>query len=386
MASTAEGLIGTRKLLRNMNRQVKFGLCAFLMFCSLFAFAQNEVGDTTIYDVVDEMPRFPACEGLDTTVEFKNGCAQRILLRIVNQNIIYPVKARELGSEGMVVAKFVVEKDGSLSNPEIVKDLEGGCGDEVLRVINGLNETGVKWVPGKLNGDTVRVRYALPVRFKLTEAPPFTMIEGDSIWVTVDSQLVYKGGYEQLMTDIKENLKYPNSGKDSCLIGSMDVKIKVDRDGSVDILDMVDLNNLGFDFWFEVTNTLTGTSQNWTPAMYQGQKVPTSYDLTVWFSPEEAHCKTKVDAFNQALALANEGQALFDSGEEDSGIEKMTDALNLYPEYPEFLFLRGQSYMSMNKFAEACVDLQLGQKLSNVNWFSNIIPVLCASGQEEEKN
>lgn len=58
---------------------------------------------------------------------------------------------------------FVVEKDGSITNPRIIRDIGGGCGDEVLRVVNAMP----KWKPGKNRGKSVRVQFNLPVSFKL---------------------------------------------------------------------------------------------------------------------------------------------------------------------------------------------------------------------------
>ena len=361
-----------------------FGIC---LFFSLTALGQTAAMDSTIYEVAEEMPRFPACENLDTTIAFKAACAQRVLLRVVNQNINYPLEARELGAEGMVVVRFVVEKDGSLSYPEILKDVEGGCGMEVLRVIDGMNLSGIKWVPGIHQGDTVRTWYTLPVRFKLTEAPPYTMYEQDTIYTTLDTPLDYEGGLDSLLTHVKNVLNYPDVGNDSCLIGNIDVKLKVEPDGQVKVLDMVDLNKLGFDFWFEASNAITSTSNKWTPATYKNRKVPTSYDLSLFFTPEATHCADKIDQYQQAIVLADEGQKIFDEGDQEGGIAKMTAALTLLPEFPEHLFMRGQAYMAMNKFPEACADLTLGQNLADVTWFTNILPLICNNpGTDDEGN
>ena len=100
-------------------------LTFFILACAMPLFAQN---DTTIYKIVEEAPRFPGCESLDTTIAYKNQCAQRSLLLFVNQNIRYPIEAREQNIQGTVVVSFVVEKDGFISNPILLKDLQGGCG------------------------------------------------------------------------------------------------------------------------------------------------------------------------------------------------------------------------------------------------------------------
>lgn len=85
------------------------------------------------------------------------------LLKFLNQNIKYPPLARENNIQGVVALTFVVNKDGSVSDVNIVKDIGGGCGKEAVRVVNSMP----KWSPGEANGHPVKVRFTLPVRFRL---------------------------------------------------------------------------------------------------------------------------------------------------------------------------------------------------------------------------
>lgn len=85
------------------------------------------------------------------------------MLQFIYSNIKYPSIARENGVEGMVVVKFVVEKDGSITLPEVIRDIGAGCGQEALRVVSMMP----KWEPGKQRGRAVRVQFNLPVKFKL---------------------------------------------------------------------------------------------------------------------------------------------------------------------------------------------------------------------------
>ncbi|MCB0663205.1 MAG: energy transducer TonB [Saprospiraceae bacterium] len=118
-----------------------------------------------IFKVVEEMPRFVGCEDLAGDAKEKKACADRKMLEFIYKNIKYPKIARENGVEGMVVVRFVVEPDGSISNPEIVRDIGAGCGDEALRIVNMMPE----WIPGKQRGTKVRVQFNLPVRFDLVD-------------------------------------------------------------------------------------------------------------------------------------------------------------------------------------------------------------------------
>lgn len=115
-----------------------------------------------IFKVVEDMPRFPGCED-KTDKKERELCAQQKMLEFIYKNIKYPAIARENGIEGTVVISFVVEKDGTISDASIVRDIGAQCGQEALRVVNTMPE----WVPGKQRGRSVRVQFNLPVKFKL---------------------------------------------------------------------------------------------------------------------------------------------------------------------------------------------------------------------------
>jgi protein TonB len=81
----------------------------------------------------------------------------------LGSHIRYPSLAKDNGIEGTVVVRFIVEKDGSISQPAIIRDIGGGCGAEALRVVKSMPT----WLPGKQQGRPVRVQFSLPVQFKL---------------------------------------------------------------------------------------------------------------------------------------------------------------------------------------------------------------------------
>ncbi len=117
---------------------------AFLM--PLQSGAQNE---EPIYVVVDQMPEFPGGP---------NG-----LGNFIRSNLSYPRTALDNKVEGIVLASFIVEKDGKVTNPLIVKSLGSGCDEEVIRLINMMPA----WKPGIKEGKEVRVKLSIPVEFKL---------------------------------------------------------------------------------------------------------------------------------------------------------------------------------------------------------------------------
>lgn len=106
----------------------------------------------TIFDIVEEMPQYPG------------GDSARI--KFLNENLKYPEEAREQKIEGKVFVTFVVEKDGSITGVKILRGIGGGCDEETIRVIESMP----KWEPGKQRGKKVRVRFNMPIIFKLSGA------------------------------------------------------------------------------------------------------------------------------------------------------------------------------------------------------------------------
>ena len=107
-----------------------------------------------VYDLVDEMPSFPG--GLEE------------LYKWIDNNVQYPAVARENGIEGRVILKFIVEKDGSLSDSTVIHSVHPMVDREALRLVGQMP----KWNPGKRAGIPVRVRYCLPIKFKIGESKP----------------------------------------------------------------------------------------------------------------------------------------------------------------------------------------------------------------------
>ncbi len=115
-----------------------------------------------IFKVVEDAPTFKGCEDIDDKAE-RQKCAETKLLEFIYSKIQYPPIARDNGVEGTVYVRFVVERDGSISNIEVVRDPGGGCGDEAARIVKIMPP----WNPGKQRGVPVRVMFTLPVKFDL---------------------------------------------------------------------------------------------------------------------------------------------------------------------------------------------------------------------------
>lgn len=117
-------------------------------------------------NVVESRPRFPGCENLNGSTNEKTQCAEKKFLEYLYENIHYPAIARKNNIQGQVVATFTVKKDGAIDYVHIIRDLGAGLGDEVERLLAGMNNKG-KWTPAMKDGKPVNFTMTLPVIFKL---------------------------------------------------------------------------------------------------------------------------------------------------------------------------------------------------------------------------
>ena len=105
--------------------------------------------DDKVYEVCEQMPTY---EGGDAA-----------LLKYLGENLKLPEEDQERGMQGRMVVGFIVEKDGSLTNVKVLRPVDIALDAEVLRVVKGMP----KWIPGRHNGQRVRVRYLLPIHICL---------------------------------------------------------------------------------------------------------------------------------------------------------------------------------------------------------------------------
>ena len=120
------------------------------MLASVSRVAELEYSDDDVFTIVDEMPEFP-------------GGGQAALLQYLAASIRYPRSARENGIQGRVVCNFIINKDGKVQDTEVIRSVSPDLDREALRVINAMPP----WTPGKQKGKAVRVRYCIPIVFRL---------------------------------------------------------------------------------------------------------------------------------------------------------------------------------------------------------------------------
>ncbi len=105
-----------------------------------------------VFDVVEQMPEFPG--GIDALIEY------------LSTNVTYPATAQANGIQGRVIVTFIVERDGSINDVEVLNSVDPALDREAVRVVSEMP----KWIPGrKQNGETVRVKYNIPISFKTQE-------------------------------------------------------------------------------------------------------------------------------------------------------------------------------------------------------------------------
>jgi len=122
---------------------------AFTPYVPMEIEEEETIEEETIFIVVESMPEFPG--GMNK------------LMKYLQDNLKYPVRAKELGIQGKVYLSFVVEKDGSVTDVALLRGIGGGCDEEAIRAVKNMP----KWIPGKQRNIPVRVRFNLPVNFKL---------------------------------------------------------------------------------------------------------------------------------------------------------------------------------------------------------------------------
>ena len=122
------------------------------VFCLMTANAQKTVVSQTnekVYDTVEQMPEYPG--GMQAMIEF------------LQTNMKYPEDAAKQKVEGRVMVQFVVETDGSVSDVHVAKQVFPSLDAEAIRVVQAMP----KWTPGKNGGQVVRVKYNLPIVFRM---------------------------------------------------------------------------------------------------------------------------------------------------------------------------------------------------------------------------
>lgn len=229
--------------------------------------------EADVYEVVENMPEFP------------NG-GMTALMKYLSDNIRYPEAAHKAGIQGRVTVQFVVGKDGSIGNVSILRGVNADLDAEAIRVISSMP----KWKPGTQKGEPVKVKYTVPVMFRLAPEPVekidettvvgyHTPVAGE-VYDVVDKMPEFPGGMAGLMQYLSKNIRYPAEAHTKGIQGRVTVSVIINAEGkavnasivrSVDpILDAEALR---------VASNMTG----WTPGTKDGKPVNVKYTFPVTF-------------------------------------------------------------------------------------------------------
>ena len=241
-------------------------------------------------------------EKVDVDPVYPGGIGE--LMKFVNTNIKYPKEAMDKGTQGRVVVQFVVEKDGSIADAKVVKPVDPLLDAESLRVINSMP----KWTPGKVKGEAVRVRFTMPISFRLADSKPkqveqvqvsadqkvvtgiktegneFTSTtvraKEDDTYMVVEEQPEYPGGMAEMLKFLQKEVKYPKEAIDKKAQGRVIVQFVVDKDGSIVEAKVVKSVDPSLDAEaLRVVNAMP----KWTPGKQKGEPVRTRFTLPVAF-------------------------------------------------------------------------------------------------------
>lgn len=185
----------------------------------------------------------------------------------VQENVKYPVEALKNNIQGRVILSFVVERDGSVSNIRILQTPGKTLSEEALRVI----AASPKWKPGAQRGQTVRVKYTLPVDFRMTRDADNAQAKQEEPFVVVETPPQFnEGDIQEFRKWIQIHVKYPEEALKKNAYGKVFAQFVIEKDGSVNNVEI--LKSPDESLSQEVRRVIE-SSPKWTPGKQRGEPV-----------------------------------------------------------------------------------------------------------------
>lgn len=191
--------------------------------------------------------------------------------KYLNDSIRYPEEAVKAGIQGTVFIAFVVEKDGRITNAQVLRGIGGGCDEAAVRAVKQMPT----WIPGEHKGQTVRVRYTLPVKFTLPVSSSPT-----KSYSPVEEMPLFPGGEEALVAFIQANLRYPNQLLTEKIAGTVLARFSITEDGIPQDPKVIRGVHPLLD---EEALRLIRIMPPWTPGKQYGKPVRVLYTLPIKF-------------------------------------------------------------------------------------------------------
>ena len=212
-----------------------------------------------VFTVVEKMPSFPG------------GDAE--LLKYIATNIKYPEESQDNGEQGRVICSFIVGRDGSVNNPEVLRGVTPLLNEEAVRVIN----TMPRWNPGMQRGKAVAVKYTVPITFRLKS--PVEETKEETLTV-VDVMPQYPGGDRELLKFIAQSIKYPTDAQEAGVQGRVICSFVVDKKGN--IVEPKIIRGIDPSLDAEALRVI-GMMPRWTPGRQDGKAVRVLYTVPITF-------------------------------------------------------------------------------------------------------
>lgn len=241
-------------------------------------------------------PNNPVFEVVEIMPEFPDG-GMSGLMQFLSKNIQYPINAQKNHTQGRVTVQFVVNKDGSISEPKIIRGVDPDLDGEAIRVISLMP----KWKPGMQKGQPVRVKYTVPVMFRLSddgqkeEYKPIPKIdetvvvgyaskqapaEEDPVFEVVENMPEFAGGMGGLMQYLSKNIKYPVEAQKAGIQGRVTMQVIIDKNGNVTnpkvtqpVDPLLDTEAI----------RVTASMPKWKPGTQRGMPVNVKYTFPIVF-------------------------------------------------------------------------------------------------------
>jgi len=228
----------------------------------------------TIHTSVERLPYFPG-----GGIEFK---------RFLDKNLQYPETAKKQNIQGTVFIRFVVEKDGSLSEFKILRSPGTELSNEATRIL----KLSPKWSPGMQNSEPVRTLFTIPILFNLNNGqldPPTEQslntppadVTDERIYNAVDVNPAFPDGEAGFSKFLSKHIKYPEAAKQNNVRGRVFIQFIVERDGNLS--NIVILRDPGSGLGDEAVRVMR-LSPKWIPGIKKGKVVRVQFTVPINFS------------------------------------------------------------------------------------------------------
>lgn len=225
-----------------------------------------------IFTVVEDMPEFPG--------------GMKNLLKYLQTELQYPEVAKENGIEGRVSCRFTIQKDGTITNVEVIRGVDPNLDQEAIRVL----EVMPAWKPGRQRGRNVAVSYTVPVTFRLGKKKKSSVVVSSTqtwkqdtsgrIFTVVEQMPEYPGGMGQLLPFLAKSIKYPIIAQENGIQGRVSCSFVINPDGSISDAGVVRGIDPSLDA--EAIRVLE-SMPNWKPGIQNNMAVAVRYTVPVTF-------------------------------------------------------------------------------------------------------